>query len=96
MGGPGIEPGRRTLSCTSAIDDILHYLVQLPRKTGRPMLSHPQAFPFALSVHSRHWHWYFKGNRGKVFMTAISRTRVVHLRPALQATLIAVILGVAI
>lgn len=42
-------------------------LVQLPRKTGRTISSHPQAFPLALSVHMQNCHWCFRENLSKVF-----------------------------
>lgn len=42
-------------------------LVQLPRKTGRTISSHPQAFPLALSVHIQNCHKYFRENLSKVF-----------------------------
>lgn len=41
--------------------------VQLPRKTGRTISSHPQAFPLALSVHIQNCHKYFRENLSKVF-----------------------------
>lgn len=41
--------------------------VQLPRKTGRTISSHPQAFPLALSVHIQNCHKYFRENLSKGF-----------------------------
>jgi len=60
--------------------------IQLPRKTGRTISSHPQAFPLALSVHMQNCHWCFRENLSKVVSgTPIQVTRLTTMHQLSQS-----------
>ena len=68
----GMRPLATSLSCIcftlSGLQPFTgNSFIQLPRKTGRTISSHPQAFPLALSVHMQNCHWCFRENLSKVF-----------------------------
>ena len=68
----GMRPLATSLSCIcftlSGLQPFTgNSFIQLPRKTGRTISSHPQAFPLALSVHIQNCHKYFRENLSKVF-----------------------------